>query len=86
SIYIGVSLQIFLAVIVPVLLMVYLQRKKMMSWRSLLVGILIFIVFSQILEKIVHFLVLAPTGTELRWSTNPYIFALYGGLAAGVFE
>ena len=86
SIYIGVSLQIFLAVIVPVLLMVYLQRKKMLSWRSLLVGILIFIVFSQILEKIVHFLVLAPTGTELRWSTNPYIFALYGGLAAGVFE
>lgn len=58
----------------------------MMSWRSLLVGIVIFIVFSQILEKIVHFIVLSPTGTELKWSSNPYLFALYGGLAAGIFE
>lgn len=86
SIYIGISLQLFLAVIVPIILMVYLQRKKMMSWRSLLVGIVIFIVFSQILEKIVHFIVLSPTGTELKWSSNPYLFALYGGLAAGIFE
>ena len=86
SVYIGVSLQVLLAVILPIILMVYLQRKKMMSWRSLLVGVLIFIVFSQILEKIVHFIVLSPTGTELKWSGNPYLFALYGGLAAGIFE
>ena len=86
SVYIGVSLQVLLAVILPIILMVYLQRKKMMSWKSLLVGVLIFILFSQLLEKIVHFIVLSPTGTELKWSSNPYLFALYGGLAAGIFE
>ncbi|PKG23375.1 hypothetical protein CWS01_12215 [Niallia nealsonii] len=49
-------------------------------------GVLIFFVSSQVLEKILHIAVLAPTGTQLKWSANPYLFALYGGLAAGIFE
>jgi len=86
AVYLGVSLQVLLAVILPFILLVYLMKKKLLSWKSLLMGILIFIVFSQIFEKILHVLVLAPNGVELKSSSNPYLFALYGGLAAGVFE
>lgn len=58
----------------------------MLSWKSFGAGVLIFIVFSQILEKLLHLAVIAPSGTHVKWSANPYVFALYGGLAAGIFE
>lgn len=86
EVYIGISVQIILAVIMPIVLLIIFQRKKWLSWKSLGIGVLIFFVFSQVLEKMLHIAVLAPTGTQLKWSANPYLFAIYGGLAAGIFE
>ena len=82
----GVLLQVLLTVIIPIVFLIVLLVKKMFTWKAFGAGILIFILFSQILEKLLHIAVLAPTGTALKWTGNPYMFAVYGALAAGVFE
>lgn len=51
-----------------------------------MVGAAVFIIFVQILEKIPHLLMIDSTGKSLKWSSNPYLFAVYGALAAGIFE
>jgi len=33
-----------------------------------------------------HIAVLSPTETQLKWSANPYLFAVYGGMTAGISE
>ncbi|WP_026677194.1 YhfC family intramembrane metalloprotease [Fictibacillus gelatini] len=86
SVMSGIVFQMAIALLLPIILIIVFKKKKMLSWKSFGVGVLVFILFSQILEKILHYIVLAPSGTELKWTANPYCFALYGGLAAGVFE
>ncbi|HET6871356.1 MAG TPA: YhfC family glutamic-type intramembrane protease, partial [Sporolactobacillaceae bacterium] len=39
-----------------------------------------------VLEKTLHSIMISPTGISLKWTDNPYIFVLYAGLAAGIFE
>lgn len=82
----GVLLQIVLTVIIPIILLIVLRVKNMFTWKAFGAGVLIFILFSQILEKLLHVAVLAPSGIALKWTDNPYIFAVYGAFAAGIFE
>ncbi|UFU01193.1 YhfC family intramembrane metalloprotease [Radiobacillus kanasensis] len=82
----GMALQAFIVLGGVIGLFLYMKKKDFVSWKAIGVGVLIFFLFSQILEKILHVVVLAPSGTELKWNSNPYVFMLYGGLAAGVFE
>ncbi|QDP40344.1 YhfC family intramembrane metalloprotease [Radiobacillus deserti] len=82
----GIILQALIVVGFVVALFIYLKKKNYVSWKAIGIGILIFFLFSQILEKILHVAVLDSSGTALKWTNNPYVFMLYGGLAAGVFE
>jgi uncharacterized membrane protein YhfC len=83
---IGMVIQIFVSLLFPIILFIYFRKKQWLSWKSLGVGILIFILFSQILEKTLHFLVIDQSGTSLKWSDSVILFVLYGAFAAGIFE
>ena len=82
----GIGLQIFLSIAVPLGALIYFVRKKRFSWKAFGIGILIFIIFTQILEKLLHIAMINPETMTLKWSSNLYLFALYGALAAGIFE
>ena len=70
---------------VPLGIMGYLHRKKGERWFAFLIGAVIFPVFAMGLERIFHALVLgSPLGAAI--SGNIWLYALYGGLAAGIFE
>lgn len=79
-------IQGILAVGVPIFCLIYFIRKYRISWKPILIGLLVFIVFSQILEPMLHQYVLQTNTVTKEWLSNPFIYALYGGLAAGIFE
>lgn len=72
--------------VLPLVLVAYFYRKYKISIKAVLVGVLIFIVFSQVLEKMLHWYVLVRNPQTAGMLTNPWIYMVYGGLAAGVFE
>ena len=86
SSFIGMAIVLVFSIVLPASLIIYFVKKKWMSWRALVAGILTFIIFSQVLEKMLHLAVIDPAGPSLKWSTNPYLFGLYGAFAAGIFE
>jgi uncharacterized membrane protein YhfC len=65
----------------PIIIFVFFKRKEKISFKPVLIGMLIFFVFTQILEKLLHLFVI---GTNLI--PNPIAFSIYGALAAGIFE
>ena len=70
---------------VPVCLSVYLVRKHHAKLSTILIGAGTFIIFALVLESIMHQLVLnGPNGAAIM--DNTLLYALYGGLAAGIFE
>ena len=74
-----------LGIAIPVCLSVYLVRKHHARLSSILIGAGTFILFALVLESIMHQLVLkGPHGQSIL--DNTLLYAIYGGLAAGVFE
>ena len=68
----------------PIGLMLYFRRKGG-KWAAFLTGAATFILFAMILESILHnLLFLTPLWAVLQG--NIWLYGLYGGLAAGVFE
>ncbi len=80
---IGMTFTLILSFCVPIYLFIRLKKKN--AWvPSFFIGCLIFVIFALILEQICHFIVLYLTGTLLQ--TNLFLYALYGALAAAIFE
>lgn len=75
-----------LALGVPLYCLFYFIRKYRISWKPILIGLLVFIVFSMILEGLLNQYVLGINLYTKAFFGNPYLYALYVGLAAGVFE
>ena len=74
-----------LGIAIPVALAWYLVRKHHAKLSTVLIGAGTFIVFALVLEGILHQLVLkGPHGEAIM--ANTLLYAVYGGLAAGVFE
>ncbi len=69
----------------PILLLLYYKRKGAQVL-SFFVGCGVFVLFALILESLAHNLVLKglPVGERIRGNT--LLYALYGGLMAGLFE
>lgn len=59
------------------------KRRTGISIKPLIVGSIGFIVFTQVLEKILHLVVITQFP---NYSDHPILFGIYGGLAAGLFE
>ena len=69
----------------PLGIMGYLHRKKGGRWLPFLTGAAVFLLFAMGLEGIFNRLVIGgPLGPAV--TGNIWLYALYGGLAAGIFE
>lgn len=68
---------------IPVVGAAYLKKKYKLSLKLFLLGCIIFFTFTIVLEALVHNIIL---GSVPAISGNPFLFALYGGLMAGIFE
>lgn len=80
---IGMAASLALSVGLPVALCIIVRKKTRARVSSFFIGAATFIVFAIVLESILHRLVqkAVPTLPENIW-----LYALYGGLAAGIFE
>ena len=85
STLISMAVAALLGLAVPVALAWWLVRKYRVRWQTILIGAGTFIVFALLLEPILHQVVLkGPHGATIMG--NIWYYALYGGLAAGLFE
>ncbi|MCX7569291.1 YhfC family glutamic-type intramembrane protease [Tumebacillus sp. DT12] len=79
-------LAILISVAFPVALILYFRRRGGLSWKAVAFGALVWFLFSQVLEKGLHLYMFQFNGTTAEWLKQPLFYALYGGLAAGIFE
>ena len=74
-----------IGIAVPILLSWWMVKKYNVKVRTILIGAGVFVLFALVMETILHQVVLkgsiGPTITG-----NVWYYALYGGLAAGIFE
>lgn len=78
---------IFLSIVVPAIAIIVMKKKLKGSYKTVFVGAVTFILFALILEQISHYFFLVfdwPVSQFIK--DNAYVYALYGGLAAGLFE
>ncbi|MBD5154944.1 MAG: YhfC family intramembrane metalloprotease [Oscillibacter sp.] len=75
---------LILTTAVPLGGMIFLHRRGG-TWKAFLVGAGTFILFALVLEQILHSLVLL-SGAGAMIQGNIWLYGLYGGLAAGIFE
>lgn len=69
----------------PVLMVLFLRKRYGLGYRPFLIGCAVWLVFTMGLEQLMHLAVMkSPAGDAIRGSM--WLTALYGGLAAGVFE
>jgi uncharacterized membrane protein YhfC len=72
-----------LSIGLPVILLVVFKKKN--GWLpAFLIGCGVFIVFALILEQIFHSVILGTFGSTIQ--NNIYLYGLYGGLTAALFE
>ena len=75
-----------IAFVVPIVLAIYFVRAKHGELVPILVGAAVFIVFALVLESLVHNAFLLHTGVGAKVYANPWLFVIYGGIMAGLFE
>jgi uncharacterized membrane protein YhfC len=75
-----------IAFVIPVALFLYLRRKYHADILAFLIGCAVMLVFALMLESFAHQLILngSPLGAVI--TSSPWLYALYGGLMAGLFE
>lgn len=79
-----VVIALFIAIGLPFLLMLFWRKKTGSKIYPFFIGMGVFLIFAMLLESILHIFVLEATGT--LFSENYFLYALYGGLTAGIFE
>lgn len=79
-------ISIIIAIVFPLALCIYFRIRYKISFAAIGIGAAIFIVFSQVLEKLLHSYMLYGNSATADMLKNPIIFGIYGGLAAGIFE
>src|SRR5699024_10559883 len=77
-----------ISLLLPFIFIVILKRKYRIYLLPVLVGAAIFLVFAIILEQILHMIVLKPSvdGQIELLNQSPWLYVLYGVLAAGISE
>lgn len=75
-----------IAVFLPLVLFLFLRRKKGAGVAPLLVGAASFLLFALVLESAAHGFVFANDAAHAFLRSQPWIYALYVGLMAGLFE
>ena len=80
----GMVISLLLSVGLPIFLCIFIYKKTKAWVPAFFIGCGIFVGFAMILEQILHAIVLTLTGSVLR--DNIWLYGLYGGLAAALFE
>lgn len=80
----GMVFSLLVALGLPITLFIVVKKRTKAKASSALIGAGTFIVFALVLEQILHTVVLKSAGTAL--TENLLLYAVYGGLAAGLFE
>lgn len=81
---IAMTVSLVVSVGLPIILCILVYRKTKARISGFFIGAATFFVFALVLEQILHVIVLGAAGTAL--TGNIWLYALYGGLAAGIFE
>ena len=81
---VGMVISLLLSVGLPIFLGVFIYKKTRAWVPAFFIGCGIFVGFAMILEQICHAIVLTVTGSVIR--DNLWLYAIYGGLAAALFE
>jgi len=80
-------ISLILSIGVPIATTVYCYKKYKISFLNILVGAGIFILFAMVLERSMHIYFLKTNfNSSIILNSNPWIFAIYGAFAAGIFE
>lgn len=74
-----------ISIVLPIALLIICRVKLKAKVSTFFIGAVTFIVFALILEQILHTVVVGAVGLE-KLKGNIFVYALYGGTAAAVFE
>ena len=76
------------SILLPFVFILILRRRFSIRWIPILIGAATFIIFAMVLEQISHLLILRPGagGEAHALVDSPWLYVLYGVLAAGIFE
>lgn len=86
STIISIVISLLITVGAPIILLFIFKKKFSISGKVLLIGMLTFFLFAMVFESIAHFLFLSVIESTKTLLENPWLFMLYGGLMAGIFE
>ena len=84
----GMITSFVICLALPIGLFLGLRKRMQLQPGPLVAGAVVFIVFALVLESLMHQAVLSPTadGTNRLLPDHPWLYVLYGTMAAGVFE
>jgi uncharacterized membrane protein YhfC len=80
--FLFIILNFLVSFITPVVVYRFAKKKYNISFRPVIVGVFIWFFAIQVFEKTLHIFVLQNT----QLSQMPFLYAAYGGIAAGIFE
>lgn len=81
---VGMCVSLVIAFGLPIGLMIYGRVKLKANWIWVVIGAVTFVIFALVLEQILHIVMLRRLGNV--FAGNVLLRAVYGGLAAGIFE
>ena len=83
----GIVFSLLVSFLVPLILCIVFLRKTHAGIKPVIAGVSIFILFALILEQMLHYFALGyPSPVSETLNGSPWLYALYGALAAGFFE
>lgn len=82
----SIIVSLIIAVGTPVALLIIFKKKLDISIKVFLFGVLTFFIFAQVLEGLLHSYFLVFNESTKSLLENTWLFMLYGGLMAGIFE
>lgn len=85
----GMVFSLIISVGLPIILLIAAKKKTNAKISSFFIGAATFVLFALVLEQILHFAVISATGGDLTGNSiksNIWLYGIYGGLAAGIFE
>lgn len=82
----AIMASLMIAVGTPIVLLILFKKKFQISIKVFIYGALTFILFAKVLEGLVHGFFLIWNETTKSLLENAWLYMLYGGLMAGLFE
>ena len=80
-----ISIAMIAGIVIPFGLVFLIRKKAGSAWLAFVWGALVMLVFAMSLESVLHMSVYNSPAGEVIWG-NTFLYALYGGLMAGLFE